>query len=131
MESIETRSSERRALRGKKRTCQEDECGERFYDLNKDPIACPVCAATFIPAPEVIASPKGYRGRPVYRLEKPEPKVEKIEPTDQNNAGTDVPNQTDEQVLDPADAAILLDNDDDDAVEKENFCKKDSISKDT
>ncbi len=84
--------------------------------MNKDPIACPVCASIFIPAPGVIISPKGYKGRPVYKLEKPpDPKAEKIEPTDQNSAEADVASDTDEQVLDPADVATLLDNDDDPA----------------
>ncbi len=32
--------------RGTKRSCQS--CGSRFYDLNRDPIACPVCSAAFV-----------------------------------------------------------------------------------
>ena len=32
-----------KAERGTKRTCQNPECGSRFYDLNRDPIVCPVC----------------------------------------------------------------------------------------
>ncbi len=32
--------------RGTKRSCQS--CGSRFYDLNRDPIACPVCNAAFV-----------------------------------------------------------------------------------
>ena len=38
---------ELRALRGTKRTCQNDECGSRFYDLNRDPITCPICSAVY------------------------------------------------------------------------------------
>lgn len=34
-----------KAARGTKRTCQS--CGARFYDLNRDPIVCPVCEAEF------------------------------------------------------------------------------------
>ena len=30
-----------KAERGTKRTCQNPECGSRFYDLNRDPIICP------------------------------------------------------------------------------------------
>ena len=33
--------------RGTKRTCQNPECGERFYDLNRDPIACPICNSVY------------------------------------------------------------------------------------
>ena len=34
-----------KAARGTKRTCQN--CGALFYDLNRDPIVCPVCGAEF------------------------------------------------------------------------------------
>lgn len=33
------------AERGTKRTCQA--CGVRFYDLNRDPISCPMCLAAY------------------------------------------------------------------------------------
>jgi uncharacterized protein (TIGR02300 family) len=36
-----------KAERGTKRTCQNPECGSRFYDLNRDPIACPICQTVF------------------------------------------------------------------------------------
>ena len=35
------------AARGTKRTCQSDECGSRFYDLNRDPIVCPICGSIY------------------------------------------------------------------------------------
>lgn len=35
-------------IRGTKRTCQNDACGARFYDLNRDPIECPVCGAAYV-----------------------------------------------------------------------------------
>lgn len=34
--------------RGTKRTCQSDECGARFYDLNRTPIACPICGTIYV-----------------------------------------------------------------------------------
>ena len=34
--------------RGTKRTCKSDECGARFYDLNRDPIACPICGSIYV-----------------------------------------------------------------------------------
>ncbi|WP_052699401.1 TIGR02300 family protein [Hyphomicrobium sp. 99] len=37
------------AARGTKHTCGNDECGERFYDLNKSPTDCPYCGVTFEP----------------------------------------------------------------------------------
>ena len=33
--------------RGTKRTCQSASCGARFYDLNRNPIACPVCGTVY------------------------------------------------------------------------------------
>jgi uncharacterized protein (TIGR02300 family) len=36
------------AARGTKRTCQNQECGSRFYDLNRDPIACPICDSDYV-----------------------------------------------------------------------------------
>ena len=34
-----------KAARGTKRQCLS--CGSKFYDLNRDPIICPICGATF------------------------------------------------------------------------------------
>lgn len=39
--------------RGTKRTCQNHECGSRFYDLNRDPIVCPICGGVY----EIASSP--------------------------------------------------------------------------
>ena len=36
-----------KAERGTKRTCQNAECSERFYDLTRDPIVCPICNTTY------------------------------------------------------------------------------------
>jgi uncharacterized protein (TIGR02300 family) len=33
--------------RGTKRTCQNSECGARFYDLNRSPISCPICGSAY------------------------------------------------------------------------------------
>lgn len=37
-----------KAARGTKRTCQNSQCGSRFYDLNRDPITCPVCQTIYV-----------------------------------------------------------------------------------
>lgn len=34
--------------RGTKRTCQNEECGARFYDLNRTPIVCPICEELYV-----------------------------------------------------------------------------------
>ena len=41
--------------RGTKRTCQSDECGARFYDLNRSPIVCPICGSIY----EIASGPVG------------------------------------------------------------------------
>jgi uncharacterized protein (TIGR02300 family) len=44
-----------KAERGTKRTCQNSECGSRFYDLNRDPIICPICQSTYALAASAAA----------------------------------------------------------------------------
>jgi uncharacterized protein (TIGR02300 family) len=63
------------AARGTKRTCQNPDCGSRFYDLNKNPIVCPICETVYEIArgPAVPAAPASDRqGRkpkkPVYEV---------------------------------------------------------------
>jgi uncharacterized protein (TIGR02300 family) len=41
--------------RGTKRTCQNSECGSRFYDLNRDPVVCPVCGTIY----QIASAPAG------------------------------------------------------------------------
>ena len=58
---------ELRVLRGTKRTCQSAGCGSRFYDLNRDPITCPICSAVYElarQAPQVIQAPQRKVARP-------------------------------------------------------------------
>ena len=50
-----------KAARGTKRTCQSSECGARFYDLNRDPISCPICGSIYelASAPAAMISSAG------------------------------------------------------------------------
>lgn len=50
-----------KAERGTKRTCQNTACGARFYDLQHDPITCPVCSTVFV-VPAVAAVGAGNPG---------------------------------------------------------------------
>jgi len=47
--------------RGTKRTCQNEDCDSKFYDLNRDPIVCPSCQSVYklaaVPEEEVIPAP--------------------------------------------------------------------------
>lgn len=57
-----------KAARGTKRTCQNPQCGSRFYDLNRDPIVCPICQTTY----EIATSPGGAAEERGRRSKKPE-----------------------------------------------------------
>ena len=54
--------------RGTKRTCHNEECGARFYDLNRDPIACPICQSAFVPPPvrEIVIEAAAKKTRSAF-----------------------------------------------------------------
>ena len=64
--------------RGVKRTCQNGECGARFYDLNRSPIACPICGSAY----KIASSPTAIAAVPAEdkapRKVKKEEVVEKV-----------------------------------------------------
>ena len=66
--------------RGTKRTCQNGECGARFYDLNRSPIVCPICGSKYTIAHSTTAAaaaavPQEKAPRKVKREEFVEPAV--------------------------------------------------------
>ena len=94
---------------GAKRQCAS--CGERFYDLNRDPITCPDCGALF----ELEALTRGKRVRAVARAEA----VEKVIEADDAELVDDEDIEEDDAVLAAADddegddvAAAVVDDDD-------------------
>jgi uncharacterized protein (TIGR02300 family) len=75
-----------KAERGTKRTCQNPECGSRFYDLSRDPVVCPICQTVYQiePDPAAIAaaaeavaaeraSARKVPKKPVYPVEAAKP----------------------------------------------------------
>jgi uncharacterized protein (TIGR02300 family) len=64
-----TKTADIKAQRGTKRTCQNSDCGSRFYDLNHDPITCPACGTVyeFVLAKPAPASTARTYQRPVKR----------------------------------------------------------------
>jgi uncharacterized protein (TIGR02300 family) len=63
-----------KAQRGTKRTCQNTECGSRFYDLNRIPIACPVCNTAYVlapPIPEAARTQRPPAKKPAHPVERP------------------------------------------------------------
>jgi len=81
-----------KAERGTKRTCRSSACGSRFYDLNRDPIACPVCGTVYELAASNVAmaaaapAPDKAPRKPV---KKPAFAVEGAKPEDAPEAETD------------------------------------------
>jgi len=79
-----------KAVRGTKRTCQNPECGSRFYDLNRDPIVCPICSTLYAlpaaPDAEAAAAPAMAEKRARPGMKKAVYPVEGIKPPDAPDA---------------------------------------------
>jgi uncharacterized protein (TIGR02300 family) len=59
--------------RGTKRTCQNGECGARFYDLNRNPIVCPICNSKYaIAHSPTAAAAVAQEERAQRKVRKPE-----------------------------------------------------------
>ncbi len=101
-----------RAVRGTKRTCIN--CGERFYDLDRDPIVCPAC--NFVHDPSAFV-----RILPIVPVpeEKPKAVPEKAGEDDLELEDTDddlLPDEDDlEDDSDIADVAVDVDDDEEES----------------
>lgn len=93
-----------KAARGTKRTCQNDDCASHFYDLNRDPIVCPICGTEY-----VIAT------APPPSLESEAPKDEKKEKTVEVGADSDDALDSADSIDDIEDSDDIDDDDDNDA----------------
>lgn len=92
--------------RGTKRTCQNPECGSRFYDLNRDPIVCPICQSVYrlATAPQAAAAEEEQA---VRKPKKPEVMA------DEEVLGADLPIAEGDEALadlEEADEAIVGDD---------------------
>ena len=75
---------------GVKRQCMS--CGAKFYDLNKDPIICPKCAAVFQAAgPARVAAPVAARQRQEEEteVEPTGPEMVSLDEVEASEAGKD------------------------------------------
>ncbi|HJU32481.1 MAG TPA: TIGR02300 family protein [Hyphomicrobiaceae bacterium] len=82
-----------KAERGTKRTCQNTDCGSRFYDLNRDPITCPICGTVYelaaAPVAMAAAAPS-VADRAVRKpMKKPAYAVDSAKPEDAPEADAD------------------------------------------
>jgi uncharacterized protein (TIGR02300 family) len=58
--------------RGTKRTCQNEECGARFYDLGRKPIVCPICEELYEIASAPLTAAEVADEKARVRSKKPE-----------------------------------------------------------
>ncbi len=104
--------------RGTKRTCQSASCGARFYDLNRDPITCPICGTiyemmTTTAVGAVAAAAEKAARRPVAK--KPE-FVKAVAPTDAPDVEADealAEIETDDNAMDDDDDETFLESEED------------------
>lgn len=84
-----------KAERGAKHTCQNPDCGARFYDLNRNPAVCPICQTTYeIEKPAVVAAvasaaaDKAAQRRPAKKpvFAEPAAKSDEVSETDADDA---------------------------------------------
>jgi len=97
--------------RGTKRTCQNSECGARFYDLNRDPIVCPICSSKYM----IAHSPASAGVVPEDKAPR-KPKKAEFEPAAEAEADDLVDVETDDEAdaaTDDADETFLEEEEDD------------------
>ena len=95
--------------RGTKRVCPS--CGERFYDLNRTPIVCPVCESTYQVTPPPPPSRRWQRAQPAEarKLEEQEADApvlegpEIISPEEAEEGTSEVPSEENEEIVDLGD----------------------------
>ena len=93
--------------RGTKRTCQNDDCESKFYDLERDPIVCPVCSTVYklARAAEMAAVPAAAAAAPIKAAAEPDVSTDGDVISDDDDALIS---------LEDADAELGEDDDDDD-----------------
>jgi uncharacterized protein (TIGR02300 family) len=104
---------------GLKRTCLS--CGTRFYDMQRNPIACPSCEAEFDPLALVrprrarAAAASQAKAKAAAAAAAAAPALEETSENDSSELVTDDPLATDDDELElEEDDEILPDDDDDD-----------------
>ena len=94
--------------RGTKRTCQSSACGVRFYDLDRTPIICPICASPYVmpSSPGALAAEEKFPRKPKrvdYRIEVDTPP--ETAPAEPEEALAEA--ETEEQAATEEDEAVL------------------------
>jgi hypothetical protein len=108
-------TAEIHAARGTKHTCGNDECGKRFYDLNRSPLDCPYCGVTLVedvmPRHQFEMEPgKKARGK-FYKLT-----AQPAEEAEEEESSSETESDNDDTADEDTDAPnILIEDDDADA----------------
>jgi uncharacterized protein (TIGR02300 family) len=87
-----------KADRGTKRTCQDESCGSRFYDLARDPITCPICGAAY----KIIVEPPSAirrQNRKFEHVQKAPPPIEAVKEADEEIATVEVEGEVDDTII--------------------------------
>jgi uncharacterized protein (TIGR02300 family) len=98
--------------RGTKRTCQNGDCGARFYDLNRSPIVCPICGSKYAIAHSPVGANIAAEEKQQRKVKKPEfePVAAEAEPEE---ALVDVEaDETEAATTDDADETFLEEEED-------------------
>lgn len=100
--------------RGTKRTCQNDECGARFYDLNRSPVVCPICESRYV----IASSPGAIAAVQVEEKAPRKPKKEEFAQPEGTEAEADSEDaladvETDDEVSDDEDETFLEEEEED------------------
>ncbi|MED5324412.1 MAG: TIGR02300 family protein [Pseudomonadota bacterium] len=95
---------------GTKRVCES--CGGKFYDLNKNPLVCPLCGHSF--DPNVASTPVAPVAK-VASVQEPHEKDDDETPKDENEISLDeiVEEDGDEELAEFDDGAVLVDDEED------------------
>jgi uncharacterized protein (TIGR02300 family) len=106
------------AARGAKQTCVNEDCGRRFYDLQRSPVVCPYCGtpydATAVARHEFEMATKPKKGKSYRLVEPPAPVADDDAETEvvaEADDGTDV----DDGAASAPDILIDIDDEDEDA----------------
>lgn len=93
---------------GTKRACPS--CHSRFYDLNSNPVVCPICGVSFVP--EALLPSKTDHGQPA--APKPKPVEAETDESDDADVVSLEEVKADEDAADIEDVEIEGDDDGDD-----------------
>lgn len=110
-----------KAARGTKRVCQN--CGSKFYDLNRDPITCPICQSIYQQDGRPKAPVSGNTADVDDDDEALSPSMANVDMVSLDEvaeAENDIPDIEDDGLIEDDDAGLKGDSDDETFIEDED-----------